>query len=280
MRIVCGATWVLVAGLTVVTSTAAAQTRADFIRDGIEADQAGFGEEVALQLLVAGMNPAFGPPDAPWRDGLRTIARIHVQATRDSLAAAWLRWGLRQDPSLQVPPNTMIAPVFDLVRQSLQAGSSADSLAEIRWIWPADAVSTGQGTLRATGSAPNVRILVVGQGVVSGEMRLNPGSYTVRATASGYRQTEVVREVLPGITTVLDLRLVSNAVAAAATPSPGGGGQVPVVRSGGGGFPWPLALLGIAAGGAVVIFAGGGDDGGGNGTNPTTGGIIVALPKR
>jgi len=54
------------------------------------------------------------------------------------------------------------------------------------------------------------------------------------------------------------------------------------VRTGGGKFPWPIALVGVAgAGAAVALLAGGGGDGG-NGNPPpppSTGGIIIAIPN-
>ncbi|HUF34685.1 MAG TPA: hypothetical protein VMN37_01985 [Gemmatimonadales bacterium] len=206
----------------------------------------------------------------------------------------YLRWAVRLSPDLQVDTvqflpevATAYAAAHTFVRGSRGA---ADSLGRTTWIWPAEGSTEGPGWLQV--SAPSVgtglRASVDGGGaLLSGaSVELAPGSYRVAASAPGHDSLAVTREVLPGVTTVLELRPTRRAVAAAEPPP---GQRIPaatpaVEAAPRKKFPWAIVVGGAAAAGAVVALAGGGGGGDGGGGNPpppppTTGGITLTFPN-
>lgn len=248
--------WPIVVWLT-VTSAVSAQSRAELIRDGIAASELGFSEQEALRLLTAGVDPALGPPDVFWRDGVRAIARIHLQNRRDGLAGTWLRWAARLDPDLSAPANSMVAGPLRAARDSV-ARVAGDSLAPTRWIWSAQAGATdGTGGLRVNApvlSVP-VRVLVIGVGVLGAtEETLEAGTYAIEASADGYATTRITREILPGVTTVVDLNLARPRAAAAPPPARAQPAGTPAVRSRPR-RPYPMHNIYVHVGGGVA-FAG------------------------
>ena len=114
-----------------------------------------------------------------------------------------------------------------------------------------------------------------------GSAPVAPGSYAVSVSAPGYDSVRVTREVVPGVTTVLDFRLRS-ALARVAPPL-----QPPPTRTTAAsvaapqkkkGFPVVLAVLGAGGAAALVAILAGGKGGGGTNGSPT-GGIIVTFPN-
>ncbi len=200
--------WLTLAG------TAAAQRARDSLVAGSRAyDVAEYG--AAIPLLSAGLNPV-GPRDSLWVAGLHKLVHSLLERGADSVAALWLRWALRQDSTL-VPDQVNFPPsvvaVFDKARRFVQSGSPGDSVTRTTWIWggvrrgrqprrTASALQIAPGPVRVNALVEGVGPLTVGQ-----NRPLPPASYTIVASAEGYYPARVVREVLPGITTVLDFRL-------------------------------------------------------------------------
>ena len=114
-----------------------------------------------------------------------------------------------------------------------------------------------------------VEVKGVGPITLGGGIPLNPGSYEINASASGYDSLRATREVLPGITTVVELHLRSTLAqvtppAPSPQPMPVAGTQKKK------GFPVLLVGAGAAAVvGAVILFHKG----------PTTGGITITFPN-
>ncbi len=105
---------------------------------------------------------------------------------------------------------------------------------------------------------------------------LASGSYEMRAAASGYDSARVTREVLPGVTTMVELRLRS-AVAQVSPPRPAGGAGpqpqstlIPKKK----GFPVLLTALGATGGGVVAYLLLHKKT-----PPPTTGGITFTFPN-
>ncbi len=188
-----------------------AQDARDSLRRGIRAYD--FAEyTTALPLLAAGLNPAAGPRDSLWAAGLHRLAHTLIEGEKDSLAALWLRWALRLKPdfavdTLNFPPA--VGDAFALARMFVSTGSPGDTVSETLWDWARLPDGGGRGALRIERSGAPVSVFIEGVGpVAAGEtQRLAPASYTILASAPGYFRARVIREVLPGVTTVLRFRL-------------------------------------------------------------------------
>jgi hypothetical protein len=200
----------------VLAGRAEAQQYRNLLRLGVQAyDFAAY--ETALPLLAAGMNPAAGPRDSLWVAGLHRVAHILLEKGQDSLAAVWLRWALRQKPeivadTLNFPPA--VGNAFALA-QRVAAGSVRDTITETLWEWPASPPSPqSPGAIRVERSGAPISAFIEGVGTLAlGEQRALPyGSYRVLASAPGYARVWLQREVLPGVTTVLRLRVRGPAV--------------------------------------------------------------------
>ena len=121
--------------------------------------------------------------------------------------------------------------------------------------------------------------------LAGGSVPLNPGSYQIGVTAAGYDSIQVTREVIPGVTTVVDFRPINRAVPVAAAPAaaaqprpaappPAAPTPAPAASSSKKKFPVLLVVGGAAAVGvAALLLAGGGDE------EATTGGITVTFPN-
>ncbi len=204
------ALWLTLAG------AAAAQRARDSLVAGSRAyDVAEYG--AAIPLLSAGLNPTAGPRDSLWIAGLHKLVHSLLERGADSTAALWLRWALRQDSTLvpdqvNFPPSVVAA--FDKARSFVRSGSPGDTVTRTTWIWggarrgrrppprAAGAVQIAAGPVRVNALVEGVGPLTVGQ-----NRPLPPASYTIVASAEGYYPARVVREVLPGATTVIDFRL-------------------------------------------------------------------------
>ena len=247
-----------------------------------------FDTQRRMQLLVAALNPPAGPPRGGWPVGVQLLAQTLLEDGKDSLAGTWLRWAVRLSPDLQ--PDTVqflprVAEAYRAARAYVtRTRSSTDSLAATTWLWSGQASNEAQGRFQVASSAAPLRVEIRGVGVVGpgGSVALNPGSYQVGVTAAGYDSVQVTREVLPGVTTVVDFRPVNRAAAVAAAPAaaaprpapppaPAAAPQTASKKK----FPVLLVALGGAAAiGAVALLAGGGGD-----DEQTTGSITIAFPN-
>ena len=165
-----------------------------------------------------------------------------------------------QPDTVQFLPRVIAAyrAARDYVSRTRTLGDSATATT---WLWPAQESADGVGRLQV--SAPlGVPVQVAVQGVgpigVGGSIALGPGSYQITAAATGYDSVRVTREVVPGVTTVLEfhprsaLARVAPKIPPPTTTQAPGGTLVPKKK---GGFPVVWAVVGAAAaGGALVLL--------------------------
>jgi hypothetical protein len=268
--------------LLVLAGTAARAASQD-PREGAVARAANeFDSARRLQLLTRALDPSMGPLSGSWPVGVQLLAQTLIEEGNDSLAGVYLRWAIRLAPGLRVDTVQFlpeVATAYESARRFvLASGGGTDSLVGTDWVWAPEGSTETTGRLQV--SAPSVgaplRASVEGTGPLTPgtATELAPGSYRVLASAPGHDSLAVTREVLPGTTTLLELRL--RRAAAAANTAVGEQKQKKK-------FPIVLVLGGVAAAGAVVALAGGGgggdDDGGNPPPPPTTGGISLTFPN-
>jgi len=232
------------------------------------------------QLLTRCLNPSAGAPRGAWPLGVQLLAQTLIEDGRDSVADVWLRWAVRLAPDLQ-PDTVQFLPrviaayraARDFVSRTRTLGDSATATT---WLWPAQESADAVGRLQVS-AALGVPVQVAVQGVgpigVGGSIALGPGSYQITAAATGYDSVRVMREVVPGVTTVLEFhprsalaRVAPRPLPAATTPAPGGR----VASQKKGGFPVIWVVLGAAAvGGGVVLLS--------HKSSPTTGSMTYTF---
>ena len=240
-----------------------------------------------LQLLMSALNPTAGPPRGAWPVGVQLLAQTLIEDGQDSAAAVWLRWAVRLSPDLQPDTVQFLPRVVTAYRSArdfvLSTRGPADSTAATTWLWPGQATGERGGRLQVGASAlpMPMRVDVKGVGAMSagGSIALKPGSYEVSASATGYDNARVTREVLPGVTTVLEFHLRPTGPPVAAQPPPAAPPPRPQVAAGPEkkkkGFPVVVAVLGVAGGGAALVAVLAGRGGGGN----STGSISITFPS-
>jgi hypothetical protein len=222
-----------------------------------------------LQLLTSALDPTLGPLTGAWPVGVQLLAQTLIEEGNDSLAGIYLRWAVRLSPGLQVDTVQFLPEVATAYASARRfvvgSGTAADSLVGTTWAWAPEGSTATRGRLQL--SAPTVgaalRASVEGAGTPQpgAATELAPGSYRVSASAPGYDSLAVTREVLPGVTTLLELRPRRTSVAAAEPAAPR---QIPAANATVGvqepkkTFPVALVLGGVAAVGAVVALRYGG----------------------
>jgi hypothetical protein len=216
-----------------------------------------------LRMLVVALNPAAGPAGELWSSGVQLLAQTLLEQGRDSVAAAWLRWAIRLRPELQAdtlqfPPG--LAAAVDRARDFVvRTAVPEDSLVVSTWAWREQPVVDAAGRLQPGAGIERV----TGEGA---GLALAPGSYRIVVSRGAGPPATLTREVLPGITTVVEIR--SQAVARVPAPPPAAEPSVSPRRR----IPWKWAAVGAVGLGLVALLAGGGDE------KPSTGGIIITLP--
>ena len=170
-----------------------------------------------LQLLMSALNPTAGPPRGAWPVGVQLLAQTLIEDGQDSVAGVWLRWAVRLSPALQ-PDTVQFLPKVVVAYRSardfvLGTRAPGDSTAATTWLWPAQETGERVGRIQVAAAAMGVPVRVEVKGVgpigVGGSIPLSPGSYQISASAAGYDSMQVTREVLSGVTTVLEFRLRS-----------------------------------------------------------------------
>jgi hypothetical protein len=205
----------------------AQQTRAELLQ-AASAAYDDFARDRALSLLTAAANPALGPTDTAWVRGIHLMVQILGEGGgggNENLANTWARWAARIKPDMAIDTVNFVAGVVSALREAkaiTSARSSGDAVTATSWRWVARGSSETRGRIvvDAAGMAVPVNVRVVGGGLVptGTGLSLNPGSYEIEAAASGYLPARLTREVLPGVTTVLNFTLTSASVASDVFP--------------------------------------------------------------
>lgn len=197
-------------GVAALPTAGHTQTARDALLRGNEAHSlADFG--TAVSLLSRGLDPSVSSLDSVWVSGVHRLADALIELGRDSIAAVWLRWAVRQMPDLPIdninfPPRVTIA--IDSARAFVDM-TTLDPVVEVRWVWePTPRPDLGallieQDEIPINGQIESGPLLSTG---VTHEVA--PGSHPLLATAAGYFPARVTTEVLPGVTTVIRLRLL------------------------------------------------------------------------
>ncbi len=213
-----------------------------------------------LQLLMGALNPTAGPPRGTWPVAVQLLAQTLIEDGQDSIAGVWLRWALRLSPDLQHDTVQFLPKVVVAYRSArdfvLSTRSPGDSTAATTWLWPAQETGERVGRIQVAAAALAVPVRIEVKGVgpigVGGSIPLSPGSYQVSASSSAYDSMQVTREVLPGVTTVLEFRPPSALVRLTDKQQPDQHTvrlQQPAEPRRKGGLPWWVK---VGAGGGVV----------------------------
>jgi len=256
-----------------------ASLRAQDPRDSLVSKAIGeFDAAHRVQLLVAALDPRLGPPSGAWGTGVQLLAQTLIEEGQDPVAAAWFRWAIRLSPDFQADTVQLLPRAVAAYRAARefvrQTATVEDTVVATSWVWlgPESDHDLGRIQVAPTAVPESALVSVEGIGAVrSAGVPVAPGSYAIRAAALGYDSARVTREVLPGVTTMLELRLRVRPAPVSLPPSPV---PAPVVTPRRGKrFPWVLAALGAAGAGTLVAVLAGGSG------QPTTGGIVITFPN-
>ena len=171
-----------------------------------------------VQLLTSALDPSQGPPDSSWVLATQELAQTLIVEGKESLATTWLRWAVRQAP---IEPDTVkfLPSVVAAVREAKRAVGAAqtaqDATAVTSWMWAAPGSAVDEGILRISpGSTPSLAIEVEGIGAipVGTDVSLRSGSYALSASAPQHTGARSTREILPGVTTVVEFRLAATGI--------------------------------------------------------------------
>lgn len=221
----------------------AAQAPGDTLAAGKRAyERAEF--DAAARLLTAGLVRA--PRDTAWTSALHMLLDVLLAAGDTAGADAWARWGARVNHGLR--PDSAFPPrVSSRVNAALGGRSDPaadDTLAATDYL-PTGEPGSRRGLLRIGRSSQALFVTVGELGtLLPGETRSLPaGTWALRVTGDGLAPIEVRREVLPGIATVVTVRLRSATAAASVAAPAAGGGTVAAIAPRG---------AQVAAGGATT----------------------------
>lgn len=235
-----------------------------------------------VQLLVEALDPS--TPCAAWPVAVQALAQTLIEDGRESLAGVWLRWAARRARDLQ--PDTLqflprVVQAYRAARTFVNGSRTAgDSLAATTWMWSAATTGDGAGRLQVSGAVTALRVEVTGVGLVGigSSVALMPGSYELAVSAPGFESLRVTREVMPGVTTLIDFRPKAAAVQVVTTPPVGpavpsrGQPTATVQPSKKKKFPVLLVVGGVVVvGGAVALLSP-------DPPPPSTGGITIRFP--
>jgi len=197
-----------------------AQDGPTLIRQGIRAFEDDFDTPRAITLLRRGVNPAAGPQDSLWAAGVQLLAQFLFDEGDDAESSMWTRWAIRIMPDMEIDRINLVSEViqsFETAREQAAPGPG-DAFTGTTWDWPSGDLTgaTGRVRVRSNTVQTGLQVLAVGRGVVPAAqgMSLPAGTYEFRATATGYADAAVTREVLPGVSTNLAFDLQTIAVAA------------------------------------------------------------------
>lgn len=191
--------------LVAVTSPATAQnTREDLIGRA----RAEFSDTASLRLLLSALDPARGAPDSLWAVAGYDLASVLLRTDQEPLASTWLRWLTRHASAwpmdrIQYPPAVVQA--YD---QAVADTRGTTDSVRTSWQWPQRFDPTAPGTVRAVSTDPSTIFALSAEGrdePAARTLGLPPGTYTLDVIARDYEPIRVTREILPGVTTILEV---------------------------------------------------------------------------
>jgi hypothetical protein len=196
----------VIATLVIAQSVAGQATRRQSL---IQQARDEFDDNAGMQLLMTALDPALGPQDSLWAVAGYDMARTLLRTQRP-LAMTWLRWLARHATRWPLdrtwyPSDVLTA--YDQARAAVTAGDTVPTT----WRWPTRFDATLRGSVEAGSAARGVPLSVTVEGAgdlpASGGLSLPAGTYTLVATADGYETARTTREVLPGVTTIVNFDL-------------------------------------------------------------------------
>ena len=205
---------VAMAALTLLCLSAPALVHAQTREDLIIQAFAEFDATRQRELLRAALNPALGAPDSIFGVGVQALAQNLIDSGQESLADVWLKWGIRSHPGMSA--DTLLFPqsVISAYRVAEEAVGGATTADLVSFLWPDQDVGGPQGEMLALSADLSVEPLVLVQGFGILNLRqplaLDPGTYSVEASAAGRVGSNLEIEVLPGMTTVLAFNLATR----------------------------------------------------------------------
>jgi hypothetical protein len=169
-----------------------------------------FDPDRRTDVLVMAADPRLGRLDSVWGFGVQMLVQALLDQHQDTLAAVWARWAVRHSPRIRIDTLQFLPVLFSTFHSARafvgEADSTTETVTQTAWTWRAPGMTEAVGRLHVRSVNPGItRVRIAGVGPVDpgGHVRLDPGSYYIEATAEGFETLRVVREVLPGVTTVI-----------------------------------------------------------------------------
>lgn len=166
----------------------------------------------AVEPLSRGLDPAAGYGDSLWVLGLHRLVESLLDQGQHAVAQVWLRWAFRLSPQLPIDSVNFFPAVVDAFRSGrsdAQQTRPVNARVRTSWRWRGPYAPAASGTLTLASGDYRITALVANRtGLTSGDsVTLTPGSYRLDFSAEGFLAGNLTAEVLPGVTTVLQLDL-------------------------------------------------------------------------
>lgn len=204
--------------LALITPSAQAQgSRAELLRQATAAYD-DFDIPRAARFARAAIDPSLGVRDTVWARGVHLLTQLLIEDNQNAQATLWARWAMRLEPTLQIDSVRFLGEVVSTLRDARAAAvrTTADDATRETFAWPTATFTGTEARLRLAPSATNVSVLVTGVGLLTDGpgITLQPGTYELQVSASGYLPLRITREALPGVTTEFAFTMTSAAAAA------------------------------------------------------------------
>ncbi len=193
--------------LGAATSLAAQNTRQGLISQA----RSEFSDSARIRLLLSAMDPKLGSPDSLWAVAGYELAGVLTSSDRQALASTWLRWIVRHGAAWPMDRRQFTPAMVQAFDQAVAATRATPDTVPTRWEWPARFDAAAPGTVRAVSADPSLTLALTAEGraeAAAETLRLPAGTYAMRIAADGYESMQLTREVLPGVTTILEVNPV------------------------------------------------------------------------
>jgi hypothetical protein len=130
------------------------------------------------------------------------------------LASTLLRWMARHGAHLPFDPGRFEPSLVEEYNRAVSELADPDETVSTSttWEWPQEFEIDSEGSVQATGPSHVGPVLVALEGTdpeeAGGSVSLSPGTHSLVLFAEGFEPANVIREVLPGVTTVLNPELI------------------------------------------------------------------------